>query len=78
VKKDISLKLGGHTDAVGSENANMMLSKDRAESVKTYLTQQGANASKIEAVGYGETQPIATNKNETGRQKNRRVEFTLY
>jgi OOP family OmpA-OmpF porin len=78
VKKDISLKLGGHTDAVGSENANMMLSKDRAESVKTYLTQQGANASKIEAVGYGETQPIATNKNEAGRQKNRRVEFTLY
>jgi OOP family OmpA-OmpF porin len=78
INKDISLKLGGHTDGIGSETANMMLSKDRAESVKNYLTQQGANASKIEAVGYGETQPIATNKNEAGRQKNRRVEFTLY
>jgi OOP family OmpA-OmpF porin len=76
--KGISLKLGGHTDAVGSESANMMLSKDRAEAVKNYLTQQGANASMIEAVGYGETQPISSNKTDAGRQKNRRVEFTLY
>jgi OOP family OmpA-OmpF porin len=78
MKKNISLKLGGHTDNVGSENANMNLSKDRAESVKKYLVGQGANSSLIEAVGYGETQPIATNKSAVGRQKNRRVEFTLY
>lgn len=78
VKKSISLKLGGHTDNVGSETANMNLSKDRAESVKNYLLSQGANSSLIEAVGYGETQPIATNKTAAGRQVNRRVEFTLY
>jgi OOP family OmpA-OmpF porin len=78
VKKNISLKLGGHTDNVGSENANMNLSKDRAESVKKYLLSQGANSSLIEAVGYGENQPIATNKSAAGRQINRRVEFTLY
>jgi len=78
VKKGFSLKLGGHTDAIGSESANMILSKDRAESIKNYLVSQGANSGKIEAVGYGKTQPIATNKTEAGRQQNRRVEFTLY
>ena len=77
-KKGISLKLGGHTDAIGSDAANMKLSKDRAESVKSYLVSQGASSSKIEAVGYGESQPIASNKTNAGRQKNRRVEFTLY
>lgn len=76
--KNFSLKLAGHTDNVGSDAANMKLSKDRAESVKSYLVSQGANASRIEAVGYGETQPIASNKTASGRQQNRRVEFTLY
>ena len=56
----------------------MKLSKDRAESVKDYLVSKGANPSRIEATGYGETQPIASNKTAAGRQKNRRVEFTLY
>jgi len=78
VKKGISLKLAGHTDAIGSDAANMKLSKDRAESVKNYLVSQGAGSGRIEAVGYGESQPIATNKTDAGRQKNRRVEFTLY
>jgi len=78
VKKNFSLKLSGHTDNVGSESANLKLSKDRAESVKAYLVSKGANPSRIEATGYGETQPIASNKTAAGRQKNRRVEFTLY
>lgn len=78
VNKNFSLKLAGHTDNVGSDAANMKLSKDRAESVKAYLVSKGANASRIEATGYGETQPITSNKTEAGRQKNRRVEFTLY
>lgn len=76
--KDFSLKLAGHTDNVGSDAANLKLSKDRAESVKAYLVSQGANQSRIEATGYGESQPIATNKTASGRQQNRRVEFTLY
>lgn len=76
--KNFSLKLAGHTDNVGRDDNNMRLSKDRAESVRQYLVSQGANQSRIEATGYGETQPIASNKTAAGRQKNRRVEFTLY
>ncbi|OCX54111.1 flagellar motor protein MotB [Mucilaginibacter sp. PPCGB 2223] len=78
VDKNFSLKLAGHTDNTGSPEFNMRLSKDRAESIKNYLVGKGANPSRIEATGYGETQPIATNKTAAGRQKNRRVEFTLY
>ena len=77
-KKHFSLKLAGHTDAVGSASANMILSKNRAESVKNYLVSQGAEVARIEAMGYGKTQPIATNKTAKGRQMNRRVEFTLF
>ena len=78
VAKDFSLKLAGHTDNTGSMALNLRLSKDRAEAIKTYLVSQGANASRIEATGYGPNQPIASNKTADGRQKNRRVEFTLY
>ncbi|MCJ8211549.1 OmpA family protein [Mucilaginibacter sp. RS28] len=78
INKNFSLKLAGHTDNIGSDAANMKLSKDRAEAVKEYLVGKGANPSRIEATGYGKTQPIATNKTEAGRQKNRRVEFTLF
>jgi OOP family OmpA-OmpF porin len=78
IDKNFSLKLAGHTDNVGSGDANMKLSKARAESIKSYLVSKGANASSIEATGYGKTQPIATNKTAKGRQINRRVEFTLF
>ena len=78
VQKNFSLKLAGHTDDVGSAASNLQLSKARAKSVKAYLVSQGANASRIKATGYGEGQPIASNKKAEGRQKNRRVEFTLY
>jgi len=76
-EKSFSLKLAGHTDNTGSMALNMALSKDRAEAVKAYLVSQGANASLIEATGYGPNQPIATNKTAAGRQQNRRVEFSL-
>ncbi len=78
VKKNFSLKLAGHTDNIGSDAANLKLSKDRAEAVKAYLVNHGANPSRIEATGYGKSQPITSNKTAAGRQKNRRVEFTLY
>jgi len=78
VEKNFSLKLAGHTDNSGSMALNLRLSKDRAESVKAYLVSQGANASRIEATGYGPNQPIASNKTADGRQKNRRVEFSLF
>lgn len=78
VAKNLSLKLAGHTDSQGSDAYNMRLSKDRAESVKAYLVSKGVNPSRVEATGYGETQPIDTNATATGRQNNRRVEFTLF
>ena len=78
VAKNFSLKLAGHTDNSGSMALNLRLSKERAEAIKAYLVSQGANASRIEATGYGPNQPIASNKTAEGRQKNRRVEFSLF
>jgi len=78
IEKNFSLKLAGHTDNTGSMQTNMRLSKERAEAVKAYLVSKGANPSRIEATGYGPTQPIASNNTAAGRQQNRRVEFTLY
>lgn len=78
IDKNFSLKLAGHTDNIGKPESNMRLSKERAEAVKAYLVSKGANASRIEATGYGQTQPIASNKTDAGRQQNRRVEFTLF
>ena len=78
ISKGIRLKLSGHTDNVGSDAYNLQLSKERAESVMNYLVSKGANPSSIEAIGYGEERPIATNKTAGGRQLNRRVEFIIY
>lgn len=78
IEKNFSLKLAGHTDDSGSMELNQRLSKDRAEAVKAYLVSLGANPSRIEATGYGPTQPIASNKTAAGRQQNRRVEFSLF
>jgi OOP family OmpA-OmpF porin len=77
IDKNFSLKLAGHTDDVASPEVNLRLSKDRAEAVKAYIVSKGANPSRIEATGYGEYQPITTNKTAEGRQQNRRVEFSL-
>ena len=78
ITKNFSLKLAGHTDNTGSAALNMRLSKDRAEAVRQYLVSKGANPSRIDATGYGQSQPIATNKTAAGRQQNRRVVFTLF
>ncbi|WP_259070285.1 OmpA family protein [Mucilaginibacter sp. X4EP1] len=78
IDKKFHLKLAGYTDNVGSVAANLKLSNDRAEAIKTYLVGKGADASLINAEGYGKAHPIATNKTAAGRQINRRVEFSLY
>lgn len=70
-----SITLNGHASAEGTEEYNMQLSKDRANAVKNYLVNSGVEANKIEVVGYGETQPVASNATEAGRIQNRRVEF---
>ena len=67
----------GHTDNVGADQYNLGLSIDRAESVGNYLAAQGVAVSRIDALGYGETTPIASNSTDQGRQQNRRVEIQL-
>ena len=74
---NLKIELSGHTDAVGSVEANQKLSEDRANSVRDYLIKKGIRIDKIEAVGYGETMPVATNDTDEGRQLNRRVEFMV-
>ncbi|MGN6637640.1 MAG: DUF6089 family protein [Mucilaginibacter sp.] len=76
--KNLILKLDGYTDNRGKAEANLKLSRERANAVKAYLVKKGVNASRIEAFGYGEAEPIASNKTAEGRELNRRVEFTLY
>ncbi len=71
------LRIGGHTDSVGSRRLNQRLSQGRAESVMNYLTSQGIPPDKLEAKGYGEAKPIAPNSTRRGREQNRRVEFTI-
>jgi len=78
INKSIKLKLAGHTDNIGSDEANLLLSKNRAEAVMNYLISKGVNPVSIEAIGYGEKMPIASNKTAGGRQLNRRVEFLIY
>jgi OOP family OmpA-OmpF porin len=75
--KHLGLKLNGHTDAVGSVDANMKLSNNRANAVKDYLVSKGADANKIEAIGLGESEPLSNNNTAKGRQLNRRVTFKL-
>lgn len=76
--RDFTLKISGHADYIGSDEYNLQLSNLRAQAVKTYLVEKGADPALIEPVGFGKTQPIASNGTDEGRQKNRRVEFTLY
>lgn len=67
----------GHTDSVGADQYNLDLSISRAESVGNYLAAQRVSVGRIRAFGYGETQPIASNGTDYGRQQNRRVEIQL-
>ena len=72
---DLKLEVGGHTDNVGKPDANLKLSAARAESVIQALTGRGIAAARLTAKGYGDTKPVADNRSEDGRAKNRRVEL---
>jgi outer membrane protein OmpA-like peptidoglycan-associated protein len=74
---DYKLKMGGHTDSNGSNATNLKLSQARVDAVKNYLIRKGVDSGRIEATGYGEEQPIATNKTAAGRAENRRVTLEL-
>jgi outer membrane protein OmpA-like peptidoglycan-associated protein len=71
------LEISGHTDNVGDDNANLVLSKKRAEALKAYLISQGLEEARLITKYFGETKPIATNDTPEGRQKNRRVEMKI-
>jgi outer membrane protein OmpA-like peptidoglycan-associated protein len=75
----LRIEIGGHTDARGSDIKNLSLSKARAQAVLEYLVRKmpELDASRFKVVGYGESQPIASNDTELGRAKNRRVEFKV-
>ncbi len=72
---DLRIEVGGHTDNVGAPEANLKLSQDRAQAVMAALAQRGIPAERMTAKGYGQTAPIADNRTEDGRAKNRRVEL---
>lgn len=72
-----SITVVGHTDSVGNDENNMILSQKRADAVRTYLTTHGVPEDRITAQGMGATQPIASNKTADGRANNRRVEIIL-
>lgn len=72
---DRPVEVAGHTDDVGKDEDNLLLSQRRAESVRRFLIRKGCRADLLTAVGYGETMPVADNTTESGRAQNRRVEL---
>lgn len=72
-KETMVIELSGHTDNVGKPDANLILSENRAKSVKDYLVKKGIAASRISTKGYGDTMPVADNTSDEGRKQNRRT-----
>lgn len=72
-----TIQIEGHTDSTGSRDYNQLLSERRAGSVRDFLLNQGIQAGRTRAVGYGPRYPIASNDTAAGREQNRRVELTL-
>jgi len=73
----LDIEVGGYTDNVGSDEMNQTLSENRAGSVRDYLVQQGVLTNSVSARGFGNTLPVASNDNSSGRQQNRRVELLV-
>ncbi len=71
--EEANLIIEGHADSQGEDDYNLTLSQKRTEAVKEYLMEKGIMESRLTAIGYGESQPIADNNTELGRAKNRRV-----
>ena len=76
-EKNIDIEIAGHTNNVGNDLNNQILSEKRALSVKSYLVKNAINPKRIICVGYGENQPIYDNNTTEGREKNRRIEIRI-
>lgn len=74
---DLHIEIEGHTDSTGSDEYNQKLSERRAQAVRDYLVQQKIPAGEVDAVGFGESRPVASNDTAAGRQQNRRVELVV-
>jgi OOP family OmpA-OmpF porin len=74
---DVTVRIDGHTDSVGTEEYNQGLSERRAEAVASYLEERGVSRDRMTVAGFGETQPVADNSTAEGRALNRRVEIDL-
>ena len=74
---DTEILIQGHTDSKGSEEYNLELSEKRAKSVYNHLLRKGVSSSRLVTMGLGESEPIATNETDEGRQQNRRVEVAV-
>lgn len=75
----LNLRISGHTDSAGREEANLKLSQDRADAIKSYLTNEfGIASTRVEAIGYGSAKPIVEELTNEQRQLNRRVEFEIF
>jgi outer membrane protein OmpA-like peptidoglycan-associated protein len=77
VNKKLIIELQGHTDNKGEAAENLTLSENRAKAVADYLISKGIKADRIQIKGFGQTRPIAFNKDEEGREMNRRIEFKV-
>ena len=76
--EESNILIVGHTDSKGAADYNQNLSEERAQSAANFLVRQGLSGGRITTTGKGESEPVATNDTEAGRQQNRRVEVAIY
>ena len=73
----LKIEIQGHTDNVGDDNSNLILSENRAKAVKEYILKNGIKENQIASKGFGESKPIVPNTTDANRQENRRVDFLI-
>ena len=74
---DVTVEISGHTDSAGSNDYNLTLSGERADTVRDYLISKDIDGARLESTGFGPSRPIASNETRAGRALNRRIEFTI-
>ncbi|MBM3779556.1 MAG: OmpA family protein, partial [Acidimicrobiia bacterium] len=74
---DLQIEIEGHADSTGSDDYNQGLSERRAESVRRFLVDEGVDGAHVQAHGFGESRPVASNDTDAGRQQNRRVDLVI-